>query len=76
MDARGVPATKLGFIVTGADKRTGAAYGYGYGKQPKLVTSEQQPETGPSFSDSPPTAERGGKARSRSRSSPVGPSEA
>jgi capsular exopolysaccharide synthesis family protein len=64
----GVPATKLGFIVTGADKRTGAAYGYGSGKQPKLVTSEQRPDTGPSFSDSPATAERGGKARSRSRS--------
>ena len=59
------PATKLGFIVTGA--RKSRAYSYGYGQQPKLVTSEQRPEAGSRSTreDSPADADGDGKAPAR-----------
>jgi Mrp family chromosome partitioning ATPase/capsular polysaccharide biosynthesis protein len=53
------PATKLGFIVTGAHQ----SGGYGYGQQPKLVTSDKRPKAGSRSiaTDSPSAADDDGK---------------
>jgi Mrp family chromosome partitioning ATPase len=64
------PATKLGFIVTGAEK----SEGYGYGPQPRLVASGQPPEAAPRppLAADPSSADSDGEARARAPSKPAG----
>ena len=60
------PATKLGFIVTGAEK----SEGYGYGQQPRIVASGQPLEASPppTLTVSPSPADGDGEAPARPRS--------
>ena len=63
------PATKLGFVVTGAEK----SEGYGYGQQPRLVASEQPPDARPTLTVSPPPADGDGAAPARAPSKSTEP---